>query len=244
MKIEDFYSDTDPELWKKVLGEDLHYHVGWGDGDIMYNAVQHLYQFLKPNSKILDCGCGWGGPAKVIQKDLGCEVISITNSKRQYEYVKENISENVILCDLLDYNFNQVYDSIVFIESFCHLYQPDSVLTQLSKSSNQIIVRDYYLKTDISHCEKYLNNFLMKTYSKDKWIDMFKSHNFDLIYFEDHYDYALEPTLDYWLNNLSTIQKNQKTKHLQTLEISSRYLKRNLKNVLSGVGLSTFVFKK
>ena len=38
MSVGEFYDDTSPEIWKKVIGEDLHYHVGWGEGDILYNA--------------------------------------------------------------------------------------------------------------------------------------------------------------------------------------------------------------
>ena len=47
MSVSKFYDDTSPETWKKVIGEDLNYHVGWGEGDIFYNAVEHLYQFIK-----------------------------------------------------------------------------------------------------------------------------------------------------------------------------------------------------
>ena len=49
MEVNEFYDDTLPEIWKKVIGNDLHYHVGWGDGDILYNAVKHLYQFIDKN---------------------------------------------------------------------------------------------------------------------------------------------------------------------------------------------------
>ena len=28
MEVDEFYDDTLPEIWKKVIGNDLHYHVG------------------------------------------------------------------------------------------------------------------------------------------------------------------------------------------------------------------------
>ena len=45
----------------KVIGNDLHYHVGWGDGDILYNAVKHLYQFIdiEINNARLWMWMGW-----------------------------------------------------------------------------------------------------------------------------------------------------------------------------------------
>ena len=52
MEVNEFYDDTSPEIWKKVIGNDLHYHVGWGEGDILYNAVKHLYQFIDKKSSI------------------------------------------------------------------------------------------------------------------------------------------------------------------------------------------------
>ena len=61
MSVGEFYDDTSPEVWKKAIGEDLHYHVGWGEGDILYNAIEYLYPFIGRDSKVLDCGCGWGG---------------------------------------------------------------------------------------------------------------------------------------------------------------------------------------
>ena len=87
--LEKFYSDESIDVWKKVIGQDLHYHVGWGDGDILFNAVEYLYQFIGENKKVLDCGCGWGGTGKVLQRDLNCKVTGITNSSTQYKYIKK-----------------------------------------------------------------------------------------------------------------------------------------------------------
>ena len=102
MSVQELYDDTSPEIWKKVIGEDLHYHVGWGEGDILYNAVEHLYQFIGKESTVLDCGCGWGGPAKAIKRDLHCDITSVTNSPVQYDYIKKNVPIDVTLCDLQD----------------------------------------------------------------------------------------------------------------------------------------------
>ena len=41
MNLPEFYSES-IDVWKKILGNDLHYHVGWGEGDIFYNAIQHF----------------------------------------------------------------------------------------------------------------------------------------------------------------------------------------------------------
>ena len=103
MEVDEFYDDTLPETWKKVIGNDLHYHVGWGDGDILYNAVRHLYQFIDTNSSVLDCGCGWGGTGKVLKRDMDCEVTGVTISQVQSDYILDNNLFPVVLSDLHDY---------------------------------------------------------------------------------------------------------------------------------------------
>ena len=243
MSVGEFYDDTSPEVWKKAIGEDLHYHVGWGEGDILYNAIEYLYPFIGRDSKVLDCGCGWGGPAKVLKRDLNCEVTGVTISKVQYEYVKSNVPIEIIYSDLHDYNPNDRFDVCLFIESFCHLENPLKVLYNIRDCSNKIILREYHLKSD-DYPKKYVDSWLMNIYKKDEMISLFDKIGFKLTFDENHYDYSLEPTLNYWLDNLKKIDNSEKTHHINTLEFSARYLKKNLNQVLNDIGLSTFIFEK
>ena len=243
MSVGEFYDDTSPEVWKKAIGEDLHYHVGWGEGDILYNAIEYLYPFIGRDSKVLDCGCGWGGPAKVLKRDLNCEVTGVTISKVQYDYVKSNVPIEIIYSDLHDYNPNDRFDVCLFIESFCHLENPLKVLYNIKDCSNKIILREYHLKSD-DYPKKYVDSWLMNIYKKDEMISLFDKIGFKLTFDENHYDYSLEPTLNYWLDNLKKIDNSEKTHHINTLEFSARYLKKNLNQVLNDIGLSTFIFEK
>ena len=243
MSVGEFYDDTSPEIWKKVIGEDLHYHVGWGEGDILYNAIEYLYQFIERDSIVLDCGCGWGGPAKVLQRDLNCDITGVTISKVQYDYVKSNIPIKVEHIDLHNYHPTDRFDICLFVESFCHLSNPGKVLYNISEATDKIILREYHLKTN-QYPKSYVNRWIMNIYRKEELISLMEQFNFKLVYQEEHYDYALEPTLDYWLSNLSKLSKEKKTSHIRTLEISAKYLKRNLTNVLNDIGLSTFVFER
>ena len=242
MDINNFYNQS-PALWKTILGEDLHYHVGWGDGDIFYNSIKYLYQFIGHNKKVLDCGCGWGGTAKVLQRDLNCKVTGITNSSYQYDYINKNINTNVKLADLHDYIPKENYDTALFVESYCHLSSPEKVLSNISRVSNRIIIREYHLKTD-QYPTSYVDRWFMNIHHKDVIIKKLRDLDYDLVHQAEHYDYALEPTLDLWYNNIKKLSKKDKTKHIKTLEASTRFLKRNKDEVLRTVGLSTFVFEK
>ena len=243
MEVDEFYDDTLPETWKKVIGNDLHYHVGWGDGDILYNAVKHLYQFIENKSSVLDCGCGWGGTGKVLKRDIGCEVTGVTISQVQSDYISDNNLFPVVLSDLHDYIPNKVYDVCLFVESFCHLKSPQKVLSNISNSTDKIILREYHMKSN-EHPKRYVDNWLMNIYHIDEICSFFGELDFKLTYEEEHYYYSLEPTVEYWLQNLYKVDSIEKTKHIQLLELSARYLKQNKEQILRDIGLATLVFER
>ena len=243
MEVDEFYDDTLPEIWKKVIGNDLHYHVGWGDGDILYNAVKHLYQFIDKKSSVLDCGCGWGGTGKVLKRDMDCEVTGVTISQVQSDYISDNNLFPVVLSDLHDYTPDKIYDVCLFVESFCHLKSPQKVLSNISESTNKIILREYHMKSN-EHPKKYVDNWLMNIYHIDEICSFFGELDFKLTYEEEHYDYSLEPTVEYWLQNLDKVDSIEKTKHIQLLELSARYLKQNKEQILRDIGLATLVFER
>ena len=243
MEVDEFYDDTLPEIWKKVIGNDLHYHVGWGEGDILYNAVKHLYQFIDKKSSVLDCGCGWGGTGKVLKRDLDCEVTGVTISQVQSDYISDNNLFPVVLSDLHDYIPDKIYDVCLFVESFCHLKSPQKVLYNISGSTDKIILREYHMKSN-EHPKRYVDNWLMNIYHIDEICSFFGELDFKLTYKEEHYDYSLEPTVEYWLQNLDKVDSIEKTKHIQLLELSARYLKQNKDQILRDIGLATLVFER
>jgi len=46
------------------------------------------------------------------------------------------------------------------------------------------------------------------------------------------------------LHNLNKIDRIEKTKHLDLLELSARYLKQNKDQIINDIGLSTFIFER
>ena len=148
-----------------------------------------------------------------------------------------------MLSDLHDYIPNKVYDVCLFVESFCHLKSPQKVLSNISNSTDKIILREYHMKSN-EHPKRYVDNWLMNIYHIDEICSFFGELDFKLTYEEEHYDYSLEPTVEYWLQNLDKLDSMEKTKHIQLLELSARYLKQNKDQILRDIGLATLVFER
>ena len=126
MNIDNFYSENSIDDWKLILGENLHYHAGsQSDKDIFEQAVKNLFCYIPKKSKILDCGCGWGGPAKLLINELECDVTGVTISEQQQKFIDQFV---VYHADLNQYIPHEYYDIALFVESFCHLKQPEQVL--------------------------------------------------------------------------------------------------------------------
>ena len=161
MNIPEFYSES-IDIWKKILGKDLHYHIGWGEGDIFYNAIECLYQFIGENKKVLDCGCGWGSPANIIHIEKQCEVTCITNSTDQVEFInKYHKHLNVLKKDLNKFKPHKKYDTGIFIESFSHIddKNTDILLKNLSEKVNSLLFMVHVSRKDPFYLQEWENVF-------------------------------------------------------------------------------------
>jgi cyclopropane-fatty-acyl-phospholipid synthase len=78
---------------------------------------------LKPEHRLLEIGCGWGGFAEYAAKEIGCTVTGITISREQHDFARARL-EKAGLADkvdvrLEDYRDTQgTFDRIASIEMF------------------------------------------------------------------------------------------------------------------------------
>src|SRR5690349_20114096 len=94
--------ETPVAFWMRLLGEGLHFNLGHfpsaatGLAESMRIAVSDLAS-LVPKTRIrrvVDVGCGWGGPAFQLAKLWGCEVVGLTVSRRQAAYTNRAARKN------------------------------------------------------------------------------------------------------------------------------------------------------
>lgn len=120
------YDEIKLESWQSVLDEYLNYHTGEDgpSGNSFKNTVLNMIPFLEGSKKILDVGCGFGGPSRIIAEEFpDVEIIGITNSKVHYDYLKENPIPNfkVHYGDILDWDSEEYFDTAFFLQSFSHM---------------------------------------------------------------------------------------------------------------------------
>jgi len=205
-EIQQFYDENSYKNWKVVLGEKMHYHTGvvGAGGDIFENTVKEISTLLEENSSVLDCGCGWGGPARYFIKNKNCDVTGVTISQKQYESISDF---NVILDDMNHFIPSEFYDYAIFIESLTHMENPKQIIENLSSKVKNIIIKDYIRDEScpIGKNEEWNMHFRTK---KD-FYDIFVNTEYEIDFYKQTKPIEsmnnLRLSAEQWLNNLNKL---------------------------------------
>lgn len=195
MNTSQFYTENSLDAWQQVLGPKMHYHLGSTSNENIFDqAIRNLYSYIPQNSKILDCGCGWGAVGNILQIELDAEVTGITNSKQQHEYIT---SFPTHLIDIHDFIPTQEYDIALFVESFCHFHQPQLVLHNLRSNTNKIIIKDY-----IWHENWYNDVWHMHFRTPDSYAQLIQDAGYTITSMEQDKTTEVFQSSLYWYNNI------------------------------------------
>lgn len=82
---------------------------------------------LRPGMRIMDVGCGWGGPLTYLCKRYGVRGVGLTLSSRQAEYANARIARHdvdarVVECHWRDYVDPEQFDAIYTDEVIVHFH--------------------------------------------------------------------------------------------------------------------------
>lgn len=85
---------------------------------------------LKPEHKVLDIGCGWGGMALFIHKVSGADVTGVTLSEEQLKVARQRAADagvsDHVRFELIDYrHVQETFDRIVSVGMFEHVGRPN-----------------------------------------------------------------------------------------------------------------------
>lgn len=144
MQITEYYDSMTPDEWNPILGPNLNYHFGFYRPGMSFDeglsfATRRLVPFFGSGRRVLDVGCGWGGPARDLAKD-GYDVLCVTNSDMQYRYCRHLHMRS----ELLDVEREGIrhlgsFDTAFMMESLDHVFEKEKLLYELRFVTNRLV---------------------------------------------------------------------------------------------------------
>jgi len=128
--------DLSGRLYDLFLDRDRQYSCGYfTDKDNSLEQAQHDKKthiaaklLLRPEHRVLDIGCGWGGMALYLNRVTGADVTGITLSEEQYAAANQRIGpdqKDKVRFELEDYRqVDARFDRIVSVGMFEHVGRP------------------------------------------------------------------------------------------------------------------------
>ncbi|MDA0178780.1 methyltransferase domain-containing protein [Solirubrobacter phytolaccae] len=144
MTLATFYGGS-VATWQRVLGDELHYHHGlFADGDdladALRRAVRVLYPYLPHGARVLDVGCGWGGPLAMLVEERGCAATGVTISSTQRHHAAVR-GLDVRCVDVETVAELGRFDVALLLESFEHIVDKAALLARLRGCASRIVLR-------------------------------------------------------------------------------------------------------
>ena len=200
-----FYSSEPVPLWKRIIGEDLHYHFGYFEktNDFqtgLKDAVRNFYPFIPKGTHVLDLGCGWGGPAKLLREELDCSMQCLTISETQYHYCKNELGLDVSLGNIEEINFNSRFDIVMMIESLEHILDKPALFQKLQKITNKLIIRTSCMADHVDATRwTYGDSMYMSKVSE--LVHFLENTGWGIAFKADRRFHAI-PTISFWKKHL------------------------------------------
>jgi cyclopropane-fatty-acyl-phospholipid synthase len=129
-----FHYDISNEFYALFLGREMQYSCGYfthPDNSIDQAQSDKLDMIcrklrLKPDERLLDIGCGWGGLVCHAARHYGVKAHGITLSRKQFDYAREKVRrlglEDRVTIELKDYaDMEGTFDKIASIGMFEHI---------------------------------------------------------------------------------------------------------------------------
>ena len=129
-KIIEHY-ETVSQYYKSLWGNHIH-HGYWVRGDetkeqAQEQLIEHLAGLagIRPGSRLLDIGCGFGGSSLFLARSLGVSALGITISPAQVQMANEAAAQEGLdahfdLMDAEELHFDECFDVLWSVESISH----------------------------------------------------------------------------------------------------------------------------
>lgn len=138
------------------------------------DLLAHRMQ-LQPGQRILDVGCGWGGPLVYLAKRYGVRGVGLTLSPLQKDYAERRISDHeapaeVVECHWQDYRDPEPFDAIYTDEVIVHFNDLGGYFQKvktLLKPGGRMLNKELHLAsstfTDVNRASVFVNEIYGET---------------------------------------------------------------------------------
>ncbi len=123
--------DLGNELFQAMLDKNMQYTCAyWQDAKTLDEAQENKLHlicrklYLKPGMRVLELGCGFGGLARFMAKEYGCEVVSYNISREQLKFAREFCDGLPVRFEEKDYReavHESQFDRVVAVGLFEHI---------------------------------------------------------------------------------------------------------------------------
>lgn len=157
-------------------------------------CIVEFTRYLKPNSLVLDVGCGSGYPIASYLVDCGFEVIGIDVSEKMIERSNalQLVNSKFLVSDILDFKSEKEFDAIIAFDSLWHipLSKQSGIYGVISSLLN---VGGYLLFTHGKHegtvvGEMFNEEFIYSALDKEKVRGLLEENGFEIVSWMEDYE--------------------------------------------------------
>jgi 27-O-demethylrifamycin SV methyltransferase len=193
--------------WQLVLGDDLHHGVFAEGTEDLLTATRELTRLMieasamSPAMRVLDAGCGTGGPARQLAQDQGVHVLGISTSRVGVETAQAKAAAEG-LDDLLAFEQRDAlatglpeesFDVLWMVESSQYLVPREAMMTEclrLLRPGGRLVLCDVVLKrplelrdlrrlhTELSIMQDVFGDAQMS--EVDEYLQLFSDHGLEV----------------------------------------------------------------
>ena len=139
-RVREFYDGPADTIYKTTWGENLHLAVPRGDGESGRDAAEHTTELmaaqsgLNADARVLDLGCGYGGPARFLASRFGCRVSGLNLSRVEIEEA-QRLTRETQHAKLVNFDEGDFHELPYPDASFEVVWSQDSLMYGASKST-------------------------------------------------------------------------------------------------------------